>query len=68
MFLFVNKVTAEQLKQRCKFGAQTHLGGSHVLRVLLLARRWVEDDVVYRLDELELHDAFDQQACKQLLI
>lgn len=49
-------------------GGETHLGGGHVLRVLLLARRRVENDVVYRLDELELHDAFNQQACKQLLV
>lgn len=66
--MFVNKVAAEQFEQRCQFAGETHLSGCHVLRILLLARRRVENNVVYRLDELELHDAFDQQACKQLLV
>lgn len=45
-----------------------HLGGNHVLCVLLLARRRVEHDVVNGLDQFQLDHTLDEEAGKQFLI
>ena len=44
------------------------LGPGEVLRVLPLGGGGVEHDVVYGLDELQLHDALDGQHREQLLL
>jgi len=46
----------------------TYLCSGHVLRILLLAGCRVEHDVVDGLDEFQLHDAFNEQRCKKLVV
>lgn len=46
-------------------GIATHPRDCVVLYVFFLARRWIEDDVVDRLNQLDLHERFDREDLKQ---
>lgn len=48
--------------------SRSYLSGGKVLGVLLLARRGEKHDVVDGLDQLQLHDALDEQGGEQALV
>lgn len=59
---------AQEINRSENEATQTYQSSSHVLGVLLLAGSWVEDNVIYGLNELQLHHTLYEKPCKQPLV
>lgn len=66
--MLTHKKTQLFLEIKNEAHRQTYQSGSHVLSVLLLAGGWVEDNVVYGLNELQLYHTLYEEPCKQPLV